>query len=780
MSQSTIGGHFMSQKTTNFHLISSNNVLKVADKSNLLTASTRMRESLQILEQINSKANLIAFNAAIEGARTRGRLDSFSIVAEQILTQAMRNVELSEKLGQLVRKLHNVALRSTAARYYELSEDLIDKLDRNLFCRNCDAQAWASFDSNIECLRAVEKLNQEIDFRKISKDELHEKLLDIPQVKVANDFLAKTMGIYQVYADVVLADLNGQVVAAVKSANQIGRQQVSECAWFQNAISGQMDVSDMDWEPGLKCFVVRYSVPIYDKNKKLLGVISTRFNWDYAQEMIDNGHFDDTVQAYIISKQGLVLANTDTSGLGVYREPMNWLDAGKDSMNGYSGYTIETARNGAPVAAGYAKTKGYNTYKGKGWTALLLSRLGNVDFEHLLHRVNTTTENNCTAGGSTYENNEEIKNNSFGNISNLKSNFSPIINRKKIESEKVNEELIECMNNINELVEQINTTNNETNMLAINAAIQAGIAGTEGESFAVIAGEIGGLAGKSVGFVKEVNKTTKDLQTAVAATVAARLSDAARDAIDKIDRTLFERYCDVQSWATMLCFKNAIEKGADENAEACDRLQCIQKIYEVYHDIFLLDTNGKILAAGIHRDLIGQNQSNRKWFQQALQGQVDFTDVYKSNTVNALTMSFSAPIFDQNGKVMGVISSRFNWNYIYDIIDAVIVDSWGQVNLINNEGTLIGSTDREHILEKSFKHLKTFSLLQQGHMGVHNEIDSIDGKEYSIGHCRSKGHNTYPGKGWSVLIRRPVEISKDSSTTNNENDKKDWNSNQAA
>ena len=118
----------------------------------LLAAASKMRESLQVLKEINTKANIIALNAAIEGARTRGRLDSFSIVAEQIAGQANRNSELSEQLDKLVGNLQNVALRSTSARYLELAEDLIDKLDRNLFERNCDVQAWTTFDSVVSCI----------------------------------------------------------------------------------------------------------------------------------------------------------------------------------------------------------------------------------------------------------------------------------------------------------------------------------------------------------------------------------------------------------------------------------------------------------------------------------------------------------------------------------------------------------------------------------------------------------------------------------------------------
>ncbi|MBF0299522.1 MAG: hypothetical protein HQK51_12425, partial [Oligoflexia bacterium] len=723
------------------------------DKLNLLTASVKMRESLQILDQINGKANLIAFNAAIEGARTRGRLDSFSIVAEQILTQAVRNVELSEKLGQLVRKLHNVALRSTAARYYELSEDLIDKLDRNLFGRNCDVQAWAIFEANIKCLREIATLRAEIDFKKIPPDELHQKLMANDRIKWVRDLLDKVMSVYQVYSDILLVDKEGLIVTSVKRPNLIARQNVSDTDWFKTAIAGGIDVSDMDWDVALKSFVVRYSTPVLDEHKECIGVISTRFNWDYAQEMIDNGNYDDSVQAYIISKQGLVLANTDTSGLGVYREPMNWLDAGKDSMSGYSGYTIETARNGAPIASGYAKTKGYNTYKGKGWTALLLSRLGNIDYEHLLHRVNYNSNTNA----SKSEDDDFVTTETADMDNDCDKNA-----KKKIESELVNDELIECMHNINELVDQINTTNHETNMLAINAAIQAGIAGTEGESFGVIAGEIGGLAEKSVAFVSKVNMTTKDLQTAVTSTVAARLSDAARDAADKVDRMLYERYCDIQAWSQMAKFKKATEAGMDLNLQASDLLSKIQKIYEVYNDTFLVDIQGKIIAAATRRELIGQNQASKKWFQEAIQGNVYFSDVYKSNTINGLTMTFAAPIVTWEGKIVGAITSRFNWDYIYDIIDAVIVDSKSQVNLVNSEGILIGSSDREQILEKSYKHLKAFTLLHQGQSGVHNEVDSSDGHEYSVGFCKGKGHNAYPGRGWSVIIRRLSEKVRDS------------------
>lgn len=700
-------------------------------KSDLLSSSTRMKASLRILKEINSKANLIAFNAAIEGARTRGRLDSFSIVAEQILTQAFRQLELTEQLEKLVNKLHSVALSSTAARYYELAEDLIDMLDRNLFERNCDGQAWATFEENVKCLLEVAQIKEkramlESETEIQDEEALAQEICNNKFVQQSSALLEKIMGVYVVYTDIFCLDTDGLIVSAGKNRELIGKKSYKNQEWFKQAVSNKVHVTDMVWVDELESYSVFYSAPVHDENGIVIGVLSTRFNWYYAQEMIESGNYQSNVSSFVINKNGLVLASSNK--VDIYKDMLHWLDAGKGSIQSHSGYTIETARNGAPIAVGYAKTKGYNAYKGKEWAAIITANLGNIDYQHLNHRV-----------GENKVNEEEGDE-----------------DRIRIESEICNLDLIKCMNDINELVELINKTNNETDMLAINAAIQAGIAGTEGESFAVIAGEIGSLAEKSVEFVDEVNKTTKDLQDAVSETAAARISDAARDAIEKVDRNLFERNCDVQAWATFALLKSVAQQG-DKDGFASDLLAKIHKIYEVYHDIILLNHEGKIVAAGIRRELVGQNQNNRKWFQEAIQGKVSVTDVYFSNTVNALSMTFSAPVMGDDGTVIGVLSTRFNWKFIYDIIDAVIVDSSSEVNLVNSEGIVIGSSDREVVLKKSYKHYKAFKEASKGKSGHLVESDTDEGKDYAIGYCRTRGYNNYEGKGWCVLIRRSNE-----------------------
>ena len=683
-------------------------------RNDLLAAAAQMRASLQVLKDINAKANNIALSAAIEGARARGRHDAFSIVAEQIASQTARNGELSAQLDRLVAGLQVIALRSTAVRYYELAEDLIDRLDRNLFERNCDVQAWVTFESIIRCANEARSALA-------APPGAPPSLAAVEACRI----LESLMQTYCVYDEVYLCDAQGAVIAAGRQRHLLGMSFAGQ-EWFQVALSGQVHVADMAFDPSISKFAVCYSAPVTAKDGKVIGVLSTRFNWSFAQEMIDSGGYDDRTQAYFMNRGGWVIGATE--GVGIMRDSLDWMDAGRFAMKGHCGFSVESARNGAPQAVGFARTKGYNAYRGKEWSAVVASRIGTLGFEPLIQftqdRTGTAVKAKLTGG-------------------------------KTVASEVASRELQDMMNQVNSLVAMINTTNRETNMLAINASIQAGKAGAEGESFAVLAVEIGKLAEESIEFVKSVNQTTTDLKAAVTQTVAARLSDAARDTIDKVDRNLFERYCDVQSWTAFDEIRDAAV-GGDASGAVSSFLTRLHKIYEVYSDIYLLDLEGNIVATAIRRDLRGQNQNDRAWFRQAAAGQVYVSEVYHSDSVNMLTMAFSAPVKNADGKVVGVLTTRFNWDFIYGILDAVIVDSKSKVYLLNHEGILIGSGDRQGILQKSFANLQAYRQLGDRRAGQTVEKDPA-GIEQTFGYSRTLGYNTYVGKGWSVLIARPTD-----------------------
>src|SRR2546428_5027420 len=101
---------------------------------------------------------------------------------------------------------------------------------------------------------------------------------------------------------------------------------------------------------------------------------------------------------------------------------------------------------------------------------------------------------------------------------------------------------------IGEIVELISDITEQTNVLALNAAIQAASAGEAGRGFTVVAEEVQRLAERSAEATKQIEAIVKTIQADTQAAVAAmekstvgggegtKLSDAAGQALDEIRR----------------------------------------------------------------------------------------------------------------------------------------------------------------------------------------------------------------------------------------------------
>ncbi|NUM59141.1 MAG: hypothetical protein HUU56_10945 [Bdellovibrionaceae bacterium] len=678
----------------------------------LIEASGGLEKSLQILEEINQKANFIALCAAIEGAKMKNRTGTFSIVAQQISNQAQKNNSLSEKLTSIVKKIQSQALDAVAIRNLELAADLIDKLDRNLFERNCDVQAWATFDSIKNAILSSTSEN----------------------ISAACDQLEKLVMIYMVYSESLLLDKSGKIIASAKSRSLIGQNLIHE-DWFLTTRDGQVTVTDAHFNHLIKNNTVAYCSPVMSADNEIIGVLANFFNWDFALEMITSGQYSELTNAVIINNRSKVIASAHESQ--IMQDHYDWLKAGRLSCKQHVGYSLEKARNGESLAVGFCYTKGYNAYRGKGWSAIISESINTTSIP--IHAKPLSRRNND--GTTTLVYPEEAS--------------------SQIDSEKSGLALINTMKEIDELVYEINANNREVKLLAVNASIQAGIAGSDGEGFSIIANEVALLAKKSLNFVETINIATDNLRKVVDESISIRLLDAAKDTSSKVDRNLFERYCDIQAWSTFNKFKEILEQQRFADKEAIELLQKIHKIYEVYHDLYILNVNGDVVASAIDQSMMNQNYENTEWFREALNGQIYYSDIEYAEHLKNPVIKFSSPIINENNEIIGVIVSWFNCNFLNDIIKATIVDSKSETYLINRRSQIIASKTPEEILKKSFKTESFIQNFSPNNSGITNKTPAKNEPAFIMGYSSSKGYNSYKGQNWVVVTQRPKNASQE-------------------
>ncbi|SPF31840.1 Methyl-accepting chemotaxis (MCP) signaling domain protein (fragment) [Candidatus Desulfosporosinus infrequens] len=235
--------------------------------------------------------------------------------------------------------------------------------------------------------------------------------------------------------------------------------------------------------------------------------------------------------------------------------------------------------------------------------------------------------------------------------------------------------------------------------------------------------------------------------------MAVRTADVAYDTIDKIDRNLFERNCDAQAWAGFDKVKNCFST-TDPNRFSVVNvlLKHLVDIYEVYLDLYVLDTEGIIIAAGVHQESIGHNRADTIWFKDAKStNSISVSDLYLSSVDKTHTVAYTCPIHNDEGRIVGYFSTRFNWNFIYDIIESARIGKNGDIFIINNAGYVIACRNRQGILVDNLKHLKAAQLAMKGETyGYIFEKDTVGTKIYGFAHTR--GYNAYKGKNWSALV----------------------------
>lgn len=306
---------------------------------------------------------------------------------------------------------------------------------------------------------------------------------------------------------------------------------------------------------------------------------------------------------------------------------------------------------------------------------------------------------------------------------------------------------------------------NQMKMLALNALIESSRAGAQGAGFAVVAQEV-----RNVG--QQVETIARDLESQLTARTGSlmasiekmtersrgeRMVDLSLNAIELIDRNLYERTCDVRWWATDSAVVDCAAAPSDATvAHVSERLAVILGAYTVYLDLWLCDMQGNVIASGRgdRFNVMGQNIAGTAWFRDArtLRSGDDYTagDVERQPLLNnAQVATYCASVREggkANGRAIGVLAIHFDWEaQARAIVEGVRVDDdKTRVLLVDSNLRVIASSDGQGLLTERIP----LALNGRRSGFYHDRSGGL------VAFHATPGYETYKGLGWYGVIMR--------------------------
>lgn len=623
----------------------------------------------------------------------------------------------------------------------------IDMIERNLLERTCDVRWWALEKAFWECITQANAAVAKAGRGKGAERAARERSAGFDEmVEHACTRLEDIRSSYTLYRDLVIVDLKGTVIANsnARRRGQVIGLDVSSEPWFRQALQTKdgtdyhvQDVSRSVVEDEEDALI--YSTAIRaggEESGTAIGVMGVFFDFGGECQMILNDYLpkDDTGEtlegwfSFFTNAAGRVICSSDLHFIPTGTTPD--LPRSHRSLSQPGEFHVSTGMfGGSPSLLVSHKTAGFNEYKGLNWTSHLV-----VPVPAMFERPPVQNDYGISP--------KELMN----------SRLIPEINRQTYR--------------------EIQRNKGDIQLISINGIVLATDLGKLGKSFMPIFDQITETGSSTTGMMEVL---LSEMSSDMLQQNLKALENLSKQAIELIDRNLFERAADVRWWSTDHVFWNALKSPSPTSFEhASKRLGIINASYTMYRDLVIADTNGRIVASSKleNRDrLEGMSVSDQAWFRQGIQisksTQFGVQDVTKTELESHDTsLIYSGGILQdgmRSGKAIGVLGILFDWeNQVHPILEECLPRIKGEVVhggaafYVNRDRLVIATTDAVNFPVGTVVNIPAENTnLKDGQSA--SGIFTANGNKYVLGSSRSSGYREYKGLAWTAHVVRTIE-----------------------
>ncbi|WP_159449961.1 methyl-accepting chemotaxis protein [Clostridium massiliodielmoense] len=205
---------------------------------------------------------------------------------------------------------------------------------------------------------------------------------------------------------------------------------------------------------------------------------------------------------------------------------------------------------------------------------------------------------------------------------------------------------------------------------------------------------------------------------------------------------------------------NFFKQNHNEYIQANNFLEQQFKNMESHEHLFAVGVDGITFQDSHEKNLNVLNVKDRKYFKDALNGQPSISDTIISKIDGRAIIVLSAPIKDENGKVIGVLADSVYAEYFTKSLKNVKIGKTGYAYLVDNKGLVLAHPQKNKIA-KQIDNESTNKIIQDIRSGKVAK-EGIENYEYE-NLKKVQSYNVIPKVNWIISTTVNVDDIKSAS-----------------